>query len=199
MTPEEALEEFGGFATVVARDLVPKSTDMGSYSTLDAEQEAFVGLLEAVEAFPGDIASQPGQFRAYARRVIRNRIGEMIARGGFVVSGSREALYSSEWPVGVELVEELCDTASYDEGLEVEDSEDFDAIVSRFDLLTENQRKIMGLYYLDGLLNDTLVAERLGKLPHKVRDARVRAEERLRNGIVERYSKSVGETTEGVS
>ena len=61
-----------------------------------------------------------------------------------------------------------------------QDAEELDAIMSTMDSLTARQRRVIGLYYLDGILSDTKVADVLGVTQQSVQGVRAKAEERIK-------------------
>jgi DNA-directed RNA polymerase specialized sigma subunit len=64
-----------------------------------------------------------------------------------------------------------------------EDKLSLEAIYESLDVLTDRQREVIGLYYLDGLLSDTLVADRLGITKVSALLCRQRAEKALKKAL----------------
>ena len=163
---EEVLEEYGGNAWGYAS----KAWASDRRFSDDLEQEAMVALLEAWERFDWSKASHPGEFGAYLKKVVNDKLMDFRGSMGFSTTGSGRSIYR-----GARL-HETAAMEDVDEPMEwSDDSSDWlDAIMSSMDVLTDRQRQVIGLYYLDGILSDTRVADVLGirrQVAEKVRKA----------------------------
>ena len=176
-TKEELFERWGFLPTFVARDWQVFSGEVQEYT-----QEGYVGLLEAWDKCNWEALEHERQFTAYARKVIKSALRDMSASIDFATSGSGRSLNRRSFHSRASLDAVLPNTRVTEfSGFDSDDSsEDFDAILSYFHVLTDRQREVMGLYYLDGLLSDTRVADVLGVTVKAAQKVRVAAEERLK-------------------
>jgi RNA polymerase sigma factor (sigma-70 family) len=183
MTHETVVKEFGGLAVTFATE------HFTAYpTTLDREdltQIALLTLMEAASDFDGDpIEEDRKHFKNYLRLRVREATLQAVAKVGFPVSGDKGGRTAEEaWQTSVPFQAEFMQAATPPSELGDEDRLSLEAIYDSLDILTDRQREIIGLYYLDGLLSDTLVAERLGIHKANAMRARERAEKVLREAL----------------
>jgi len=176
---EEVLEEYGGNAFGYASKAWatdPRFSD-------DIQQEAIVALVEAYHSFDWSRASHPGEFGLWLKKRVKDNLLDFRGSMSYSTSGSGRTLSR-----GIQLHET---GALEDKGHPVEwsdeSSEWLDAIMSTMDQLTARQRRVIGLYYLDGILSDTNVADVLGVRQHTVTELRKIAEARIRELLKAEY------------
>ena len=154
-------------------------------STMEYAQEGRLALIESWDAAPWEEFTHPNQFMAYAGIWIKRNLGIMSASVDFATTGSRSSLRRHGFHANVawEATEVTGLVPSYGDAEDL--SDDLDAIYGAMDYLTATQRRVMGLYYLDGILNDAKVADVLGKTQQSVQEVRIRAEGRIQALILE--------------
>ena len=181
---ESVIDLYGGLAVTMAGDMYSLFTSRGSVSWEDAKQEALLALLETYESFE-DPEDHPEEFKAYLRRVISDRLTEMRARVAYPVSGSRSSLQRHDWPAGYEFMDHLDSGGTPMEVINDDDRSKLHSIYDAMDFLTARERRVMGLYYLDGMLSDYKVADALGIKQPNAYKTRARAEAKIRDFLSE--------------
>jgi len=176
---DELFRTYGAFPIMEARRWVQGSSSVQEYT-----QEGRLALIEAWNIVDWDRIEHPNMFVAFARRHIRNQLREMSASIEFATSGSSRSLNRVGFHSRSSLDAVFFSTIEGDTD-KADEAEDMDAILSAMDYLTARQRRVMGLYYLDGILNDEKVADVLGVSQQAVNKTRLKAEERIRAYILE--------------
>jgi len=174
-TAEEVLAEYGGNAWGYANRAWLSDRRFSD----DLQQEAMLALLEAHASFDWERATHPGEFGAYLKKAVSDSLMDFKASMSYATTSSGRSIYRGK---------RLHETSSLEEAdTAIEWSDDsgewFDAIMSTLDVLTPRQREVIGLYYLDGILSDTNVADVLQISQQAVSKLRTDAEERIREVI----------------
>ena len=178
-TTEELFRDYGAVPASAGRAWGRR----GSTSVQDAMQEARIGLVEASEAADWARIEHPNQFIGFAHRHIRNMLAEKSAKVDFATSGNHWALNEGRLHSRASM-EALHFQPIVDEDI-TGAMEDMEAIRSAMRILTDRQRTIMSLYYLDGILDDGRVADVLGITRQSVNETRLLAEERIKAEILD--------------
>ena len=182
-TTEELFRDYGAVPLSAGRAWGRR----GSTSVQDATQEARIGLMEASEKADWARIEHPNQFIAFAHRHIRNMLAEMSATTDFATSGGGHNALNRGKLHSRASMEALYYQPIVDEDI-TRDMESLEAIRSAMRVLTERQRTIMSLYYLDGILDDGRVADVLGITRQNVNKTRLLAEKRIKGQILEESS-----------
>ena len=181
-TTEELFRDYGAVPASAGRAWGRR----GSTSVQDATQEARIGLMEASEAADWARIEHPNQFIGFAHRHIRSMLRDMSASTDFATSGSGRSLNRAKLHSRASM-DALYYQPIVDEDI-TGDMESLEAIRSAMRVLTDRQRTIMSLYYLDGILDDGRVADVLGITRQNVNKTRLLAEKRIKGQILEESS-----------
>ena len=176
---EEMFRIWGAIPVFVARDWRTIS------SAEDYTQEARLAMIEAREIVDWDIIEHNGQFAKFVKRHANNRIGELVAHSSYATSGSKSSMNRHKglhYSVSLNAAEHVEVNSAYD--TEWASDTDWELLESVYpaieEALTEREREVIGLYYLDALLNDADVASVLEVTSQAVNKTRRRAEEKIR-------------------
>jgi len=133
--------------------------DIAGMSREDAEQEAVLAMLEAIR----DGVADP----AHLFNAARTRLSNLARRDAPETLGDQAARVAD--PEGDRGVREIDDADGYDA-----------AIRPYLDAVTPRQAEILRLTFVEGL-DDSMIAERLGKTVRRVQKERSEATQRIRD------------------
>lgn len=166
---DRAIAEFGGLAKTMARDYVAAGSEFGRYSWEDSDQAAMLALLRAsrLNASADIFGEDRKSFKIHLRKLVKEEVLNMLATVGFADSAPDSHGFRSgndSFSVTTALVDDniyadyryVPDTSE----ATTEDNVLFEqAMDTVYDVLTPKERKVIGLYYLDGIGSMTIADE----------------------------------------
>lgn len=180
-TNEYLLERFGKVAGYAAVPYVKANPWLRN----DLMACADVAIFTAADAFDWEASEGCYGFASLLKLHVKAECRDLIASVGYASSGSRRAL-GADGKLHAHAAE---DAADQEDGSMWDDASDADAVAEVFEVaervLTGRQYEAFARYYADGICSDTYVAEMLGVNQPAATKLRKRAEERIREALLD--------------